>query len=73
MFLDYFGETHTFQTFDDKMVNKKLIKQLHGRIKNHFHELAELNQKGGVYILQLMKLICLVDLQAILKKLDLYL
>ena len=28
MFLDYFGQTHTFQTFDDKVRNKKLIKQL---------------------------------------------
>jgi hypothetical protein len=26
MFLDYFGPTHTFQTFDDKVRNKKLIK-----------------------------------------------
>ena len=50
MFLDYFGQTHTFQTFDDKIRNKKLIKQLHGTIEEHFDELAELNSKGaGVY------------------------
>ena len=50
MFLDYFGNNHTFQTFDDKMRNKRLIKQLHGSIKQHFNELAELNQKGaGIY------------------------
>ena len=46
-FLSYFGEKHTFQTFDDKGQNKKLIKQLHGTIKEHFHELADLNKKGG--------------------------
>ena len=50
MFLDYFGQTHTFQTFDDKIKNKKLIRQLHGTIEEHFDELAELNSKGaGVY------------------------
>lgn len=50
MFLDYFGPFHTFQTFDDKLVNKRLIRQLHGNIKEHFNELADLNKKGaGVY------------------------
>jgi len=50
MFLDYFGDKHTFQTFDDKIINKRLIKQLHGSIKQHFNQLAELNQKGaGIY------------------------
>ena len=50
MFLDYFGQTHTFHTFDDKIKNKKLIRQLHGTIEEHFDELAELNSKGaGVY------------------------
>ena len=50
MFLDYFGQHHSFQTFDDKGINKRLTKQLHGTIKTHFNELAELNSKGaGVY------------------------
>ena len=50
MFMDYFGQTHSFQTFDDKTLNKRLIKQLHGTIKQHFNELAELNNKGaGIY------------------------
>lgn len=50
MFLDYFGKHHSFQTFDDKGLNKRLIKQLHGSIKVHFHELADLNSKGaGIY------------------------
>ena len=49
-FLHRFGEEHTFQTFDDKGKNKKVIKQLHGTIKQHFHELAELNKQGaGVF------------------------
>tara|TARA_R110002012_G_scaffold55220_3_gene141058 strand:- start:3223 stop:4062 length:840 start_codon:yes stop_codon:yes gene_type:complete len=49
-FLHVFGEQHTFQTFDDKNKNKKLIRQLHGTIKEHFHELAELNRQGaGVF------------------------
>jgi hypothetical protein len=49
-FLSYFGEKHTFQTFDDQGQNKKLIKQLHGTIKEHFHELADLNRQGaGVF------------------------
>ena len=50
MFLDYFGKHHSFQTFDDKGLNKRLIKQLHGSLKLHFNELAELNSKGaGIY------------------------
>ena len=50
MFLDYFGQHHSFQTFDDKGLNRSLIKQLHGSIKIHFNQLAELNSKGaGVY------------------------
>ena len=49
-FLSCLGEEHTFQTFDDKGKNKKLIKQLHGSIKQHFHELAQLNRQGaGVF------------------------
>ena len=49
-FLSVFGEQHSFQTFDDKGKNKKLIKQLHGTIKEHFHEIAELNRQGaGVF------------------------
>lgn len=46
-FLSYFGEQHTFQTFCDKGQNRNLIKQLHGTIKEHFHELAELNRQGA--------------------------
>ncbi len=49
-FLAAFGETHSFQTFCDKGKNRKLIKQLHGTIKEHIHELSDLNQKGaGVF------------------------
>jgi len=48
--MEYFGEQHTFQTFDDKGVNKKLIKQLHGTLKQHFTTLWRLNKKGaGVF------------------------
>ena len=46
-FLSVFGKQHSFQTFDDKGKNKKLIRQLHGTIKEHFHELAEINRQGG--------------------------
>ena len=35
IFLNYFGTHHTFQTFCDKGINKKLIKQLHGTIEEH--------------------------------------
>ena len=50
IFLNYFGTHHTFQTFCDKGINKKLIKQLHGTIEQHLKELTKLNQKGaGVY------------------------
>ena len=63
MFLDYFGSFHTFQTFDDKLVNKRLIRQLHGNIREHFNELADLNKKGAGY---------LVELHNILEKLDHY-
>jgi len=49
-FLSVLGEQHTFQTFSDKGKNKKLIRQLHGTIKENFHELAKLNQQGaGVF------------------------
>ena len=49
-FLSAFGDQHSFQTFCDKGKNKRLIKQLHGTIEEHFDELAELNSKGaGVY------------------------
>mgnify|MGYP005989548319 CR=1 FL=1 len=49
-FLEMFGPEHTFQTFCDKGKNKKVIKQLHGTIKQHFHELADLNKQGaGVF------------------------
>jgi hypothetical protein len=46
-FLKVFGDEHTFQTFDDRGKNRKLIKQFHGTIKEHFHELAELNKQGA--------------------------
>jgi len=50
IFLNYFGTHHTFQTFCDKGINKKLIKQLHGTIEEHLDELTKLNQKGaGVF------------------------
>ena len=46
-FLSYFGKEHTFQTFDDRGKNRKLVRQFHGTIKEHFHELAELNRQGA--------------------------
>ena len=50
IFLNYFGTHHTFQTFCDKGINKKLIKQLHGTIEEHLKTLTKLNQKGaGIY------------------------
>ena len=49
-FLSMFGEQHTFQTFCDKGRDKTLIKQFHGPIKQHFHEIADLNMRGaGVF------------------------
>jgi len=49
-FLKMFGDNHSFQTFDDKAKNKKITKQLHGTIQEHFTELATLNKKGaGVF------------------------
>jgi len=47
IFLNYFGTHHTFQTFCDKGINKKLIKQLHGTIEEHLKTLTKLNQKGA--------------------------
>jgi len=47
IFLNYFGTHHTFQTFCDKGINKKLIKQLHGTIEQHLKTLTKLNQKGA--------------------------
>ena len=50
IFLNYFGTHHTFQTFCDKGINKRLIKQLHGTIEEHLKTLTKLNQKGaGIY------------------------
>ena len=46
-FLSMFGDSHTFQTFCDKGRNKTLIKQFHGPIKQHFHEIADLNMRGA--------------------------
>ena len=49
-FMQYFGEKHSFQTFDDKGKNKALIKQVHGTLQEHFKTLAELNLRGaGVF------------------------
>lgn len=47
MFLELFGKQHSFQTFDDKTKNKKITKQLHGTIQEHFAELTLLNKKGA--------------------------
>ena len=50
MFLEMFGSKFSFQTFDDKVKNKKVTRQLHGSIKKHFQELSQLNGKGaGVF------------------------
>jgi len=50
IFLNYFGTHHTFQTFCDKGINKRLIKQLHGTIEEHLKTLTKLNKKGaGIY------------------------
>ena len=46
-FISYFGDNITFQTFDDKGKNKKLIKQLHGSLKQQFKTLWNLNKKGA--------------------------
>ena len=43
IFLNYFGTHHTFQTFCDKGINKKLIKQLHGTIEEHLKTLTKFN------------------------------
>ena len=47
MFLEMFGKYHSFQTFDDKVKNKRITKQLHGSIEEHFQELTLLNKKGA--------------------------
>ena len=46
-FMEYFGDKITFQTFDDKVKNKKLIKQLHGSLQKHFKTLTRLNKQGA--------------------------
>jgi|TARA_A100001391_G_scaffold40407_1_gene22652 hypothetical protein len=49
-FLNSFGTHHSFQTFGDKGLDKRLIKQLHGTIDEHVDKLQELNKKGaGVF------------------------
>ena len=45
--MEYFGDKITFQTFDDKVKNKKLIKQLHGSLQKHFKTLTRLNKQGA--------------------------
>lgn len=50
VFLQAFGNTHSFQTFDDKGKNKSLVKQFHGNIESFIDELSWLNKRGaGVY------------------------
>jgi len=50
IFLSGFGDTHSFQTFDDKGKNRSLIRQFHGSFKEHKDSLADLNKKGaGVF------------------------
>ena len=50
LFADAFGTHHSFQTFDDKGKNRRLIKQLHGTLEQHIQELWSLNKQGaGVF------------------------
>lgn len=51
-FLNSFGTHHSFQTFGDKGLDKRLIKQLHGTIDEHVDKLQELNKKGAGVFLQ---------------------
>lgn len=49
-FLEAFGKQHSFQTFDDKGKNRRLIKQFHGTIEEHLEQLWLLNRAGaGVF------------------------
>ena len=47
IFLNGFGDTHSFQTFDDKGINRSLIRQFHGTFREHKDSLADLNRKGA--------------------------
>jgi len=47
IFLMGFGNTHSFQTFDDKGINRSLIRQFHGTLTEHLNSLADLNKKGA--------------------------
>jgi len=48
--MDAFGKNHSFQTFDDKGKNRRLIKQFHGTLEQHLQELWNLNKQGaGVF------------------------
>jgi hypothetical protein len=49
-FIEAFGTTHSFQTFCDKGLNRKITKQFHGTLKEHIDELCHLNRQGaGVF------------------------
>lgn len=49
--LDPKTEKFTFQTFDEKGENKKLVRILHGTIEQHYDTLNALNKQGaGIYI-----------------------
>lgn len=49
-FLNSFGPQHSFQTFGDKGLDRRLIKQFHGSIDQYIDQLWQLNEKGaGVF------------------------
>ena len=49
-FIAAFGERHSFQTFCDKGLDRSLVRQFHGTLKEHFAELTALNRRGaGVF------------------------
>lgn len=48
--MDVIGKQNSFQTFDDKGKDKRLVKQLHGTLEQHIKELWNLNKRGaGVF------------------------
>jgi putative DNA primase/helicase len=52
-FLEYLGDTHSFQTFDDNKSRKdgRLTRVLHGTLEEHADALCELNQRGaGIFV-----------------------
>lgn len=49
-FISAFGKRHSFQTFCDKGRDRRLCRQLHGTLQQHFDELTALNARGaGVF------------------------